>query len=215
MIFTCTPAPSRSRRPGSFDRRGFTLIELLVVIAIIAILAALLLPALASAKRRAQDIHCISNLKQLDLALFMYLSDYNAIARAPADGNWVPPLASVQPGILAANYCPTATTNNPGFTSGGGKAIAGNVVTPWLGNNGVATNSGSYFLNGWMYYPDGPVAGVGGGTNYAQNQTLVGDAGLFVKQDNIRRSAQTILFADGVVEDGWPNGGSSNLTSGD
>ncbi|MFZ0826161.1 MAG: prepilin-type N-terminal cleavage/methylation domain-containing protein [Verrucomicrobiia bacterium] len=77
-------AAVRSRSFPKRGRPGFTLIELLVVIAIIALLAALLLPALARAKQKGQQLTCVNNLREQSLALFLYVDD---------DGNLLPPVA--------------------------------------------------------------------------------------------------------------------------
>ena len=68
-------------------KKHFTLIELLVVIAIIAILAAMLLPALSAARTRAKNISCVNQMKQLGTYLHIYCNDNNSYTPAPENGS--------------------------------------------------------------------------------------------------------------------------------
>ena len=98
----------RSRQPG------FTLIELLVVIAIIAILAAMLLPALARAKKAAQKTQCLNNMKQLQICWVMYADDYHQglVRNEPNDDtSWVS-------GVVGSEATTAGATNTANIVQG-------------------------------------------------------------------------------------------------
>ena len=101
--------PHRLEQP----KFGFTLIELLVVIAIIAILAALLLPALAKAKGKSLQASCINNLRQLGIAQVMYVQDYQQYTGSLRTSGgyyyvWPPRLLSLMGNNRKAFHCPAA-----------------------------------------------------------------------------------------------------------
>ena len=117
---------ARRRRFGSLNRRhGFTLIELLVVIAIIAVLAALLMPALTSARERGRRAACLSNQRQIFVGSQVYVSDFD---------NWLPPGGN------------PATGDVPPISGGPGRW--GNYAVFWTKYLGLAISpSSGYFTN--------------------------------------------------------------------
>src|SRR5437899_1890376 len=133
--------------------RAFTLIELLVTIAIIGILAALLWAAVSNVKLKAQRTHCLSNVKQLALCSFIYVSENSRHAGVEASafpgGNWMGTLneyAKVK-GIL---ICPSAPLHEPPPASGNEQGYADGAWVRWTSDKKTMF-SGSYGYNGYLY----------------------------------------------------------------
>jgi prepilin-type N-terminal cleavage/methylation domain-containing protein len=192
----------RRRTSKGVACHAFTLVELLLVISIIAILAALLLPALASSKRKAQQTACLNNIKQITLASLMYMGDtgHDLPDNEPGLSHYDPNAPAFWWDALA-NYgtagkvrlCPS-TLNPPSDPPDSGTDGTANLSWGnWDTSDGQPVSS-SFGMNGYLYKLITPFPYL----------TALKLSYMFPKPASVQKPSQTPLFFDEVGLDTFP-----------